>query len=564
MISRFPRAATIVVALAATATAGWLAMNFFGDHSSLIVSPEALDFGEMVVGETRSGVVVVTNTGDEPITVDGVELGAPFSSGGPFALQPGGSQAVMIEMIPTASGAVKTEAVFHTGDIAHRVTLEGSAVLPPKISVEPLALRFGDVAIGSVAQTEISVTNHGEVPLEIGSVAVGQGFRVASPELEVAPGETRGLTIEFAPRVPGAIQFPLSISSNDPERQEVGVFAEGRGVHGGPEPVLDVQPGSLDFGSVPVGAALDQWLTLVNLGEDELMLSTLRATGSFSVPSRSRRIEAGGTLKLPVSFHPSASGSTAHRLAIYSNDPQMPVRHVDLNGEGVIGERALQVANRPGLRFARESELPVDSRAIEFVEKEAQALGIAAPTLATGGPGAPPLDPTELADSDTSTGDSEGPLDPGPPVHTLGEGEIKLGSYSARIEDFHANEIDFDPATRRVSLSIEPPTVDAAVGEYFQFGDVTLNGSFDEFGEGSFPVTLTMLDRNGNIFEIETTYTTGTAVALTNGSQIARTGELLSNGSATLVALHTFENGPFAGAPFYSTLQLRFDDDGSR
>lgn len=73
--------------------------------SELVVSPERVDFGEVELGETASAVLMLSNTGDLPLLLDGADIvadGTPFTVGpaGSLALEPGDATEVVVTYAP--------------------------------------------------------------------------------------------------------------------------------------------------------------------------------------------------------------------------------------------------------------------------------------------------------------------------------------------------------------------------------------------------------------------------------------------------------------------------------
>jgi subtilisin len=103
-----------------------------------------------------------------------------------------------------------------------------------------------------------------------------------------------------------------------------------------PNPVIDVQPASLSFGSVNVGGTADQTLTVRNTGTAPLNVTNLTSSNArFSVTTAtSFTVAPGGQQQVTVRFSPNAGGTQTGTLTIASNDPNRPTVSVSLSGEG--------------------------------------------------------------------------------------------------------------------------------------------------------------------------------------------------------------------------------------
>jgi hypothetical protein len=135
------------------------------------------------------------------------------------------------------------------------------------------------------------------------------------------------------------------------------------------------------------------------------------------------------------------------------------------------------------------------------------------------------------------------------PNHTLEGGEIRLDSYRQRLSAIHADTVDYDPASGAFAISLQLPTVDAALGEYFEFDPTAVMGRFDPLGEAVVEVPVRMRDFRGNEFDMTVQLTTGVSTVVANHSMVAMIGRARgADGRATLVGMANFPGRtPFPG-----------------
>jgi beta propeller repeat protein len=107
----------------------------------------------------------------------------------------------------------------------------------PDIAVAPLTHDFGDVTLGSLATTVVTVSNVGLRPLTVSALSFQTGSSPAftitsSPTLPliIAPGATFDLPLAFTPTSPGFVTATLSIMSDDPDEGLMNVALSGAGV----------------------------------------------------------------------------------------------------------------------------------------------------------------------------------------------------------------------------------------------------------------------------------------------------------------------------------------------
>lgn len=113
---------------------------------------------------------------------------------------------------------------------------------------------------------------------------------------------------------------------------DIELEGEDGGSSGGEFPV---EPSTdLSFGAVEVGATRKLSLTMKNLGEASLVTSLLTSDAAFVADALDFEVLPSGETKIEVSFTPPTDGPFDAVLQIASNDPDEPVRTVQLSGEG--------------------------------------------------------------------------------------------------------------------------------------------------------------------------------------------------------------------------------------
>ena len=104
-------------------------------------------------------------------------------------------------------------------------------------------------------------------------------------------------------------------------------------------------PKTVRFGSVVVGTASDRTISIANIGEADLTITSASISGTngadFSVGSSCAVIPAGGSCNLVVGFTPAAAGPRTAVLQIVSNDPDLPARNIPLSGTGYVEQVTL-------------------------------------------------------------------------------------------------------------------------------------------------------------------------------------------------------------------------------
>ncbi|MCP4869258.1 MAG: choice-of-anchor D domain-containing protein [Proteobacteria bacterium] len=109
-----------------------------------------------------------------------------------------------------------------------------------------------------------------------------------------------------------------------------------------PRAEIDIDPVTLDFGSVDVGDVAGGEVRVVNVGEDTLQIQALElSAGPFAVTNEgsfAQLLAPGDATLLELSFTPVQHGEASGELLILSNDPSRPEAEVALEGGGIAPE----------------------------------------------------------------------------------------------------------------------------------------------------------------------------------------------------------------------------------
>jgi hypothetical protein len=128
----------------------------------------------------------------------------------------------------------------------------------------------------------------------------------------------------------------IVISSNDPDESEVGVPAH---LHVTGAPDIDLSADALDYGTLYVGSARPETLTVRNAGTDVLTVTDItssRAEYQVDPASIAFTLAPRTSRKVVVTFRPTVAGPVAAVLTVRSDDPDEGELHVALSGTGQI------------------------------------------------------------------------------------------------------------------------------------------------------------------------------------------------------------------------------------
>jgi hypothetical protein len=205
----------------------------------------------------------------------------------------------------------------------------------PVISVSQASINFGSVRSTQAATRTITITNAGGTDLVISNIVnplppFSIVNKPATP-FTIQPGQSRELTVQFAPTSIQRFVGSLTIQSNDPATPNLNISLEGIGTSA-PVPNLEINQGGIDF---PGGSGATS-LELKNTGEGDLVIASIQLPGSpFSVsgiPALPAVLKSGERILLTVNFAPGAPGVFSSSILVVSNDPDALLLSIPLRG----------------------------------------------------------------------------------------------------------------------------------------------------------------------------------------------------------------------------------------
>ncbi len=189
--------------------------------STLVLSPPSLDFGTVLVGNSATLPVQITNASPTPAVFNSITTTGSYTSANncPSAgaqLAPSASCTVQVTFTPSQTGS-------NTGalNIATSLTslpliaqLTGSGA-QAQLQVTPTSLAFPSVTLGASATQTLSLANIGTAPINNLNLAVTGDFAIKSPcaATVLSPGASCSVTIGFTPAATGTRTGSLTITS---------------------------------------------------------------------------------------------------------------------------------------------------------------------------------------------------------------------------------------------------------------------------------------------------------------------------------------------------------------
>jgi hypothetical protein len=304
-----------------------------GTQAALTVSPAALNFGNVTVGQSSTQTVSLTNSGNLNVVVNLVTLsGGAFTVSGlslPATVAAGQILSFNVRFSPSTGGGVAGNiTVTDTApDSPQVISLSASGVASSANLVpNPGSFAFGNVAVGTTASQAITLSNTGNSSVKISSASVG-GLDFAMTGLAtpktLAAGQNATFTAQFAPTKTGIFSGTIVITS-DASDPSITIPLTANGTRG----QLSANPASINFGSLVSGASASVPVTLTNTGTANVVVSSASASGlGFSISGLATPVTliAGQGTSFTAKFAPTTAGNANGSITIASNAPNSPI-----------------------------------------------------------------------------------------------------------------------------------------------------------------------------------------------------------------------------------------------
>jgi len=233
-----------ILALLLAATACTPDNNVVVLKPDIVVSPQNLDFGDVIVDYSSTLPISIQNTGRAPLTIsdisfDGARSGAfSIEDGGELEIEADDVATVNLTFTPPTYLPYTDEVVVHSDapdEEAVVVRLFGEGVDGPKpdIQVNGHSFEFDASIVGTKSYQVFEVSNDGEGDLVIDSAEIdGSDTFSLLDSLDgqtITGGGTFSTAIQYVPDDEEGDNATLTVNSNDPDEPALSVILLGNG-----------------------------------------------------------------------------------------------------------------------------------------------------------------------------------------------------------------------------------------------------------------------------------------------------------------------------------------------
>ena len=321
------------------------------------VSPDAITFGAVPVGQTATSNVLLLNESSAPIEISqlnvaGQNFFANSQSSLPVTVSVGSTYSFVIGFKPgnESSYSGQFTVMSAAGKPVAQGPISGSGVgssgstSTPGLTVSAASLTFGDVTVNTASTQPVTLTSTGTAPVTINSATLsGTGFTMSGATFPVTLNPTQAVTVNvrFDPATAGvaAGQFTIHSNSSTNSTDVVNLSGTGTAVSSpqASSPQLTISAASLTFGDVTVNTASTQPVTLTSTGTAPVTVNSATVSGAgFTVSGATlpATLNPNQAMTLNVRFDPTATGAATGQLTIQSNSSTNSTAVVNLSGTG--------------------------------------------------------------------------------------------------------------------------------------------------------------------------------------------------------------------------------------
>lgn len=217
-----------------------------------------------------------------------------------------------------------------------KASSQGTQTAPTgALSASPASVTFGNIAVGTVSEWTVTLSNSGTASLTITQQTVsGAAFYSGlNLPLTLSSGQSVNFNVRFAPLSAGSASGSLALV-NSASTSPFSITFGGTGVAAGN---LTANPASIGFGNVQVGVSQPQTETLKNTGSSNLTVTGASFSGAgftYTGLTLPLTLQPNQSSTFGVVFTPTAPGAANSTLSL-TDSGSSTTFDITLTGTGV-------------------------------------------------------------------------------------------------------------------------------------------------------------------------------------------------------------------------------------
>lgn len=158
------------------------------------------------------------------------------------------------------------------------------------LTVSPSSVSFGSVTVGQTATATVGFTNSATDTIQVSQISIGgAGFQQVNPDalpVNIGPGETYNIVVEFAPTAAGAATGQVTVNSSASGAGTVAVALSGTGATDGKQVTAALNDLSCSYGALTGAGSDNCTVTLSSAAPSGGLTVNLSSTnGAIKVPA---------------------------------------------------------------------------------------------------------------------------------------------------------------------------------------------------------------------------------------------------------------------------------------
>lgn len=319
-------------------------------YPEIRINPISAVFDTTLIGNTKTKVFSITNTGNDVLVINSITSSNPAFSGSAQSLSipPAGSQNFTVAFTPNSEGMFNSTITINSNATLNQnmsVTVSGYGLLPrAHIEITPNIHDFGSVYTNSYAEYSFVIRNNGNAALNVSGIQTTENVFSTNKTFpfSIPVNGSTNITLRFSPTSTVQYQGVFSFLSNADPNPTYDITLIGTGLQ--PLPHIAVNPTTVDFGQVVLTMASTRTLRILNTGQLPLQVSNISSPSpELSFGSNSFIVGVGQSENVLITLISSIAGTLNGNIQISSNDPDSPILNVPYTGTAINGNPAIYV-----------------------------------------------------------------------------------------------------------------------------------------------------------------------------------------------------------------------------